>query len=261
MKIFFLLSLIFLFLTACDDPGTKYRKQNCEKFLSKNTDGYKDCTKSSSHYFVYSLEEELLRVKKEINEYNENATLVNSLGPLVNEQDYEEVNFENFLNENFEDTIFFTLKNRKILNKKIKFKSSFYVGLSEEDENSIDLTKQDPNDYYNSLWFFDGNFYNIDVKEKLIYPKNQRLYWMGTTGDTESEIFGFFRDMPGSYGSNTKFYIQDIKVSRKNYNRQDMIDYLVEQHAHSYGKNDDPDKPSVDEVRLKVKSLIKQIIK
>ena len=260
MKKLFSFLLIFLFLTACDDPGTKYRKQNCEKFLSKNTDEYKDCTKSSSHYFVYSLEEELLRVQKEIKEYNENAAIVNSLGPLVNKQEYEEVNFEDFLNENFEDTIFFTLKSRKILNKKIKFKSSFYVGLSEENENSIDLTKQDPNDYYNSLWFFDGNFYNVDVKEKLIYPKNQRIFWMGTTGETESEIFGFFRDTQGSYGSNTKFYIQDIKVNSKNYNRQEMIDYLVEQHAHSVGKNDDPDKPSVDEVRLEVKSLIKQII-
>ena len=261
MKKLFSFLLIFLFLTACDDPGTKYRKQNCEKFLAKNSDEYKDCTKSSSHYFVYSLEEDLKRIQKEIIQHNEKVKIVNSIGHLVNEQDYEEVDLATFLDENFEDRMILTLKNRKILNKKIKFKSGFYIGLSEEDENSINLTKKDPDDYYNSLWFFDGNFYNIDVKEKLIYPKNQRLYWMGTTGDTESEIFGFFRDTPGSYGSNTKFYIQDIKVSRKNYNRQDMIDYLVEQHAHSYGKIDDPDKPSVDEVRLKVKSLIKQIIK
>jgi hypothetical protein len=255
------LGLSLFFLNSCDDASTKIRKKNCEKFVEKNTTEYKNCYKNYNYYFVYSLEEDLQRIQKEIKLHNQQVDLVNSIGSLVEEEVYEEVDLGFFLNENFSDTLFLTIKNDDILNKKIRFKSQFYLGLGENDPDAINLTKKDPNDPFNSLWFFDAYFYNVKVKEKLIYPGNQRIFWMGTTGEVDSEVFGVFYSSPGSYGSETKFFIQDIKLDKKNYEREEMINYLVEQHSHSLGRTNDPDKPTVDEVRLEVKSLIQLLLK
>ena len=259
-KLFFTISSFFLllfFLNSCDDYGTKIRKKDCEKFVTKNSIDYKNCISSTNYYFVYGLEKDLKRIEKEINYHNKLVELVNSIEPLVKHEEYEEVDFELFLDQNFSDSFFLTLKNKEILNKKIRFKTEFYDGLDDNNDDTIHLSKYDPNDYHNSLWFLKAPFYDIRIKEKLLYPKKQKIYWMGTTRYTDNEVFGIFYQSPGSYGSDVQFFIQDIKLDYKKYDRKTEIDYLVEQHAATHFTKD----KTVGEVESEVRSLINQILK
>ena len=253
------LGSLLVILNSCDDRGTKFRKNHCTKFVEKNSVEFKDCIKSADHAFVYGLEEAIQREKADIDEFNKKVNIVNATTLDVSHKDYEEVDFQKFLRDNFNDQIILEYKNKDVLKKKIKFKSGFYIGLGEEED--LTLNKQDPNDYYNALWFVNSNYYSVEIKSKILSPQKQGLFWMTKSGEIESQIYGMFYQSPDNFGKESKFLIQDIKMYPAQFNRTKTINKLVEQHANTSGSDKDPDQPSVNEVRSNVKRLMEDILK
>ena len=252
------LGLLLFTLTGCDDPGTKTRKAVCQNYVDKKSDKFKDCIKSADHSFVYGLEKAIENEKKNIIQYNKSADLVNSIKINVDRSEYEEVEFRSFLDDNFEDTLLLIgLKNDNVLSKKIKFKSGFYLGLS--DDKTISLNKKDPNDYNNSLWFVSANFHNVEIQSKILKPYENFIFYLDQSAGTDSMIYGIFYKKPGIGIERTDFYIQDIEMKKRKFDREQIIDQLIEEHVYMYGSDNDPEKQSKNEIRSNVRSLIKSI--
>ena len=253
------LGLLSLSLISCDDRRTSERKDLCQSYVDKESDNFKDCIKSDDHAFVYGLEKNLEKEKKKLLEYNKNVEMVNSIKLNINHSEYEEVEFRNFLDENFDDTMLLSeLKNDQILGKKIKFNSGFYIGLG--DKPYISLRKQDPNDYFNSLWKVLADFHNIEVESKILKPYKNIISYINVSGATDNLIYGIFYKRPGSYRDKIEFFIQDIKMQKKELDRDKMINYLIDRYAGMMRWGSETDRQDLDEVRSNVKSLIKTII-
>jgi hypothetical protein len=253
------LGLLSSSLIGCDDRRTSERKDLCQLYVDKKSEDFKECIKSDDHVFVYSLEKNIEKERKKIKEYNKDVEIINSIRLNINHSEYKEVEFRNFLDENFNDTLLLRgLKNDQILGKKIKFNSGFYIQLG--DEPTLVLRKQDPNDYFNSIWRVSADFHNIEVQSKILEPYKKLIFYKRIIGDVDNEVYGIFYKKPGVSVKQTEFYIQDIKMKKKKFNKNQIINYLIDRHGSMMRFGDDSDKRHLTEVRSNVKNLIKTIL-
>ena len=201
-KIFFII-LIFL-LNSCDNAQVKSIKSLCSNLgLEKKSVEFKECIKSYDHLFVYSLENNINNEKKQIDKHNKYAVAVNSVNLNIDENKYEQVDMPKFLNKSFSDSLLLSeLKDQYALRKKIKFRSDFSINFDENNKIYLNLSADDPKDYYNILFLVsNAGFQNTDVQRKIMQDSEVIMFFPLTYPPTKKEslIFGYFDEVPGQF--------------------------------------------------------------
>jgi len=249
MKKLFLYAFLGLILSSCgSDHGLKYRKHGCQEFgYKKGSEEYKECIKSPTHYFVYGIEHEIERKKEEYEEYNKVAEKINKIKLEINEEEYEEVDFEKFLYANYDSSFSIATalpKNENIIGKKIKFKSTFNFM---PPDKTIWLNKKDS-------YFFESEFHNIEIKNKFSFDYIHPFILVNLPSDT-TMIYGNFDKDPGIYNG-SGFYIRDIVLGKAIFDKEKIKKELLEDHIYSMSTGD-ADRPSKSEIRKIVNDLLK----
>lgn len=237
MKKIILILTFSLFVFGCDNAQVKRIKSLCSNLgLDKKSDEFKECIKSYENLFVYSLEKNITEEKKEIENHNKYADAVNSVNLDINDEEYKEVNFPEFLNKSFSDSLLLSeLKDPYSLRKKIKFRADFRINFTENDKIDITLSADDPKDYYNSLFLItNAGFQNVEIQKKIMQKSDVMIFFPLSFPATKKEslIFGYFDEVPGEFLKKYKFYVEDVKMNKVNLSDNEIKEYLIFNYAN-----------------------------
>jgi hypothetical protein len=237
-KIFFFLFLFVCFLYVfLDSEDTKFYKIECLKFgYSEKSKDYKECYKNTDNFFKYGLNYNVDKLYSKSFKFNENIKDTNK-NILVNKNNYEEINFLDFIYKNFNTEASLTLKNKNILKKRVKFKMSI-LGLYSDNNIKFILPKHSKT----GEKMFSGiiidtslktEFQNTEIKSKFLKLFKNELSLDLNLRYLEHTVYGYFDDLDPSkkleeiIGVRPVFYVEDIELSQAFLDKNKIRDILI----------------------------------
>lgn len=240
MKNLISIILLGLLLSSCGQDNS-YKRGECKNTYGydNKSEAYRNCIKDKDHFFAYGIPHWSKVKLKSSKEKEQLLKSINNIRLNINHDEYENISFSEYVEENFEGAFSRKLKEgKKVTNKKFWFLSEVTIhGPSEDDKRY-------------SLWFGDpfktGRFHNIDIQGKVTGKGTWLLSFDFTIPmhTVAHKVYGSFKPIPDDFMGGYSFYVEDIIFTETN----NTIDFVIERMIFGYCKRNDRDVDTITKI-------------